>query len=156
MSDTVIWTEEDERYMQRALTLAAQAAAAGEIPVGAVVISEGHIIGEGWNQPISTTDSTAHAEIIALRDAAGFERNYRLPEATMYVTLEPCVMCAGALVNARVRKLIFAARDIRFGAVRSVFKLADSELLNHQVDVKEGLLAVEAAKLLMDFFRQRR
>ncbi len=142
--------------MRRALDLARRAAAAGEIPVGAVIAYEGAVIGEGWNRPISTCDPTAHAEIEALRQAAANRRNYRLPGATLYVTLEPCAMCAGALVLARIERLVFAARDLRFGAVRSKFALADSDLLNHRVRVEEGLLAPEATALLAEFFRERR
>jgi tRNA(adenine34) deaminase len=150
------WTEADHGFMARALELAAQAAAMGEVPVGAVLVSGGVIAGEGWNRPIAAHDPSAHAEMEALRQAAGRLGNYRLPGSTLYVTLEPCAMCAGALVNARVARLVFAARDIRFGAVRSQFRLADSELLNHRVQVEEGLLAVAAAGLLARFFSKRR
>lgn len=150
------WGEADERFMKVALTLAARAEAAGEVPVGAVAVYGGVVVGEGWNRPISSGDPTAHAEIEALRQAAGHVSNYRLPGTTLYVTLEPCVMCAGAIVLARVERLVFAARDIRFGAVRSKFALVDSDLLNHQVRVEEGLLAAEAAALLAKFFRERR
>ena len=125
--------------------------AMGEVPVGAVLVSGGAIAGEGWNRPIAAQDPSAHAEMEALRQAAGRLGNYRLPGSTLYVTLEPCAMCAGALVNARVARLVFGARDIRFGAVRSQFRLADSELLNHRVQVEEGLLAVAAAELLARF-----
>lgn len=142
--------------MQRALELAREAEAAGEVPVGAVVVWEGAIVGEGWNRPISSCDPTAHAEIEALREAARRLKNYRLTGTALYVTLEPCAMCAGAMVVARVERLIFAARDLRFGAVRSKFSLADSDLLNHRVRVEEGLLAAEAAELLAKFFRERR
>jgi tRNA(adenine34) deaminase len=146
----------DDIFMLRALELARQAAAAGEVPVGAVLVRHKEIAGEGWNCPIAMNDPTAHAEIRALRAAAGRERNYRLPDATLYVTLEPCVMCAGAIVAARVERLVFAARDIRFGGVRSLFRLADSDLQNHQVKVEEGLRAAEAAELLREFFKKRR
>jgi tRNA(adenine34) deaminase len=142
--------------MARALELAARAEAQGEVPVGAVLVHEGAVWGEGWNRPIAAHDPSAHAEMEALRQAAQRLGNYRLPGSTLYVTLEPCAMCAGALVNARVERLVFAARDIRFGAVRSKFRLADSELLNHQVLVEEGLLAVPAAELLGRFFGKRR
>ncbi len=150
------WTETDDAFMARALELARQAGEAGEVPVGAVVVRNGEAAGEGWNCPISRQDPSAHAEIQALRAAALSEQNYRLAGTTIYVTLEPCVMCAGAIVAARVERLVFAARDIRFGGVRSVFRLADSELQNHQVKVEEGLRAVEAAELLQEFFRDRR
>ena len=142
--------------MQRALALAAQAEAEHEVPVGAVLVSNYEIIGEGYNHPIATCDPTAHAEIEALRQASRRVRNYRLPGSTLYVTLEPCAMCAGALVNARVERLVFAARDLRFGAVRSKFGLADSDLLNHRLRVEEGLYAVEAGDMLARFFQLRR
>jgi len=146
----------DEDYMRRALSLARQAEAAGEVPVGAVVVQDESVIGEGWNHPISCNDPTSHAEIEAIRRAAAHTGNYRLINATLYVTLEPCVMCAGAIVSARISRLVFAARDLRFGAVRSKFRLVDSPLLNHRVEVEEGLLAVEAVELLADFFQKRR
>lgn len=143
--------------MREALALAREAAAAGEAPVGAVLVApDGAILGRGRNSPIATNDPTAHAEILALREAAARLGNYRLPGATLYVTLEPCVMCAGALVSARVERLVFGARDLRFGGVRSKFRLADSELLNHRVEVIEGVLAVECLELLREFFHQRR
>ncbi len=142
--------------MREALEEAARAEAEGEVPVGAVVVEGGRIIGRGHNAPIGRSDPTAHAEILALREAAAAARNYRLEEATLYVTLEPCVMCAGALVAARVRRLVFGARDLRFGGVRSKFRLADSELLNHRVEVVEGVLGAECAALLERFFAKRR
>lgn len=150
------WTEEDERFMRQALDLAERAGKAGEVPVGAVVIRDGIVLGEGWNRPISAGDPTWHAEMEALRQAAARTQNYRLPQTTLYVTLEPCAMCAGAIVLARVERVVFAARDLRFGAVRSKFRLADSELLNHRARVEEGLLAAEAGEVLMEFFRKRR
>ena len=150
------WTELDERCMRRALELAEAAGSEGEAPVGAVVARDGTLIGEGWNRPISSGDPTWHAEMEALRRAAVHEKNYRLPHTTLYVTLEPCVMCAGALINARVERIVFAARDLRFGAVRSKFRLADSDLLNHRVRVEEGLLAAEAGDILVQFFRRLR
>lgn len=146
----------DEDYMRQALSLALQAETAGEVPVGAVVVQNGIVTGEGWNRPIAAIDPTAHAEIEALRAAALRTGNYRLPGATLYVSLEPCVMCAGALIAARIDRLVFAARDLRFGGVRSKFRLADSDLLNHRVQVEDGLLAVESAELLASFFRKRR
>jgi tRNA(adenine34) deaminase len=151
-----LWSSSDEQFMRAALKLARKAAGEGEIPVGAVVVSHGSIVGEGSNRPISSRDPTWHAEMEALRQAAARLENYRLPDATLYVTLEPCVMCAGAIVAARVERLVFAARDIRFGAVRSKFRLADSDLLNHRARVEEGLFAVEATDLLANFFRERR
>jgi len=146
----------DEGLMQEALDLAARAAAGGEVPVGAVVVVDGAIVGRGWNCPIERHDPTAHAEIIALREAAAAAGNYRLAGATLYCTLEPCVMCAGALVAARVERLVFGTRDLRFGGVRSKFRIADSGTLNHTVDIVEGVLAVECVELLRGFFEQRR
>lgn len=143
--------------MWEALALARQAAEAGETPVGAVLVDpDGEILGRGRNSPIALCDPTAHAEILALREAAARLGNYRLTGTTLYVTLEPCVMCAGALVAARVARLVFGARDLRFGGVRSKFRLADSELLNHRVEIAEGVLAVECLELLQGFFRERR
>jgi tRNA(adenine34) deaminase len=142
--------------MRAALELALEAERLGEVPVGAVVVMSGEVMGRGYNRPISSSDPTAHAEIIALREAAAGMQNYRLEEATLYVTVEPCVMCAGALVNARVKRLVFGARDLRFGGVRSKFRAADSELLNHRVEVIEGVLAAECTELMQRFFRQRR
>ena len=146
----------DEDFMQRALSLARRAGAEGEVPVGAVLVQNGRIAGEGWNRPVSSSDPTSHAEIEALRAAAKLAGNYRLAGSTLYVTLEPCVMCAGAIVIARVERLIFASRDIRFGAVRSKFRLADSDLLNHRVQLEEGLLAADSAALLAEFFAAKR
>ena len=150
------WSRPDERFMTRALELARRAEAEGEVPVGAVVVYQDVIVGEGWNRPISTADPTAHAEIEALRQASSHLRNYRLPDCTMYTILEPCAMCAGALVLARIKRLVFGARDLRFGAVRSKFRLADSDLMNHQIRIEEGLFAAETANLLESFFRRRR
>jgi tRNA(adenine34) deaminase len=146
----------DQRLMREALRLAREAAAAGEVPAGAVVEVDGEIVGRGWNSPIARHDPTAHAEILALRQAAAAMGNYRLPAATLCCTLEPCVMCAGALVAARVRRLVFGARDLRFGGVRSKFRLADSELLNHSVEIVEGVLAADCVNLLRAFFEPRR
>ena len=141
--------------MREALRLAGEARGE-EVPVGAVVVIGGEIAGRGWNSPIARLDPTAHAEILALREAAAHTGNYRLPGATLYCTLEPCVMCAGALVAARIRRLVFGARDLRFGGVRSKFRLADSDKLNHAVEVVEGVLAVECVELLREFFAARR
>jgi tRNA(adenine34) deaminase len=121
-----------------------------------VVVIGGEIVGRGWNAPAARHDPTAHAEILALRAAAARVANYRLPGATLYCTLEPCVMCAGALVAARVARLVFGARDLRFGGVRSKFRLADSDILNHAVEVVEGVLAPECLELLQRFFQARR
>jgi tRNA(adenine34) deaminase len=146
----------DEQYMREALRLAREGAGGEEVPVGAVVAMEGEILGRGWNSPAGHNDPTAHAEILALREACARIGNYRLPGATIYCTLEPCIMCAGALVNARVARVVFGARDLRFGGVRSKFRLADSDLLNHSVEVTEGVLGVECVELLQEFFRARR
>jgi tRNA(adenine34) deaminase len=142
--------------MGEALELARQAEASGEVPVGAVVVVGGEVCGRGFNSPIRKTDPTAHAEILALREAAARLKNYRLEGATMYATLEPCVMCAGALVAARVARLVFGARDLRFGGVRSKFSLADSELLNHRLEVVERVRGAECLELVKRFFEQRR
>ena len=142
--------------MREALRLARTGADAGEVPVGAVVVIAGEIVGRGWNSPVARNDPTAHAEILALREAAARIGNYRLEGATLYSTLEPCVMCAGALVAARVGRLVFGARDLRFGGVRSKFQIADSDLLNHRVEVVENVLAVECVELLREFFEKRR
>lgn len=150
------WESRDEQYMRLALELAMRAAKQGEVPVGAVVVIGGEVVGSGFNSPISRSDPTAHAEILALREAAGAVGNYRLPGATLYVTLEPCVMCAGAIVQARLARLVFGSRDLRFGAVRSKFRLADSELLNHRLEITEGVLGAECAAVLRDFFQTRR
>ena len=142
--------------MSQAFILAQQALERNEVPVGAVLVQNREIIGSGFNRPISTSDPTAHAEIVALREAATQLGNYRLGGTTLYVTLEPCVMCAGALLTARIDRLVFGARDIRFGGVRSQFSVADSDRLNHRVSIEEGLMAAEAAELLSRFFAERR
>jgi tRNA(adenine34) deaminase len=142
--------------MREALRLARLGAQAGEVPVGAVAVWRGAIAGHAFNAPVSRHDPTAHAEILALRQAAERIRNYRLEDVTLYCTLEPCVMCAGALVAARVRRLVFGTRDLRFGGVRSKFQLADSDLLNHRVEIVEGVLGPECVELLREFFAARR
>ena len=142
--------------MREALRLARAGADSGEVPVGAVVAMAGEIVGRGWNSPVARHDPTAHAEILALREAAARIGNYRLENAALYSTLEPCAMCAGALVAARVGRLVFGARDLRFGGVRSKFQIADSDLLNHRVEVVENVLAVECVELLREFFEKRR
>jgi tRNA(adenine34) deaminase len=146
----------DDLFMQEALELARQAEANGEVPVGAVVVVDGRVCGRGCNSPIKLNDPSAHAEILALREAAAQVKNYRLEAATLYATLEPCVMCAGALVAARVSRLVFGARDLRFGGVRSKFRLADADVLNHQVQIAEGVLGAECAELMQRFFSSRR
>src|SRR5260370_1777320 len=138
--------------MRQALALARQSAQADEVPVGALVVIDGEIAGSGSNAPITHTDPTAHAEILAIRQAAARVGNYRLTGATLYCTLEPCVMCAVALVAPRVQRLVFGARDLRFGGVRSKFQVADSPVLNHCVEVVEGVLAVESFHTFPEFF----
>ncbi len=142
--------------MRLALDLAREAEASGEVPVGCVLVAGGEIIGQARNSPIELLDPTAHAEMLALRQGAFAAGNYRLSEATLYCTLEPCPMCAGALVAARIASLVFAARDLRFGAVRSKFQIADSPMLNHRVEIIEGVLGAESTAMLRHFFRQRR
>jgi len=146
----------DELFMKEALALARSAESRGEVPVGAVVVIDGQIRGQGFNSPIRLNDPTAHAEMLAIREAAAAIGNYRLEAATLYSTLEPCVMCAGALVAARVGRLVFGARDLRFGGVRSKFRLADSEILNHRLEIVEGVLAAECLDLVKRFFEQKR
>jgi len=143
-------------FMGRALELARMAAEHGEVPVGAVLVQDGEIVGEGWNQPVGSSDPSAHAEIMALRQAAARLGNYRLPDTTLYVTLEPCVMCAGAIIHARVKRLVYGAPDPKTGAAGSVFDIFASEKLNHKVDVFGQVLADTCGGLLRDFFRERR
>jgi len=145
-----------ETYMRLALALAREAEAAGEVPVGAVIVMDGEVIGRGRNSPIERSDPTAHAEILALREAGAAAGNYRLEGAILYTTLEPCVMCAGALVAARIEKVVFGARDLRFGGVRSKFRVADSDVLNHRLAIEEGVLGAECAELMLRFFAERR
>jgi tRNA(adenine34) deaminase len=145
-----------ETYMRLALDLAREAEAAGEVPVGAVLVRDHKVIGRGRNAPIERSDPTAHAEILAVREACAAAGNYRLEGAILYTTLEPCVMCAGALVSARIAKVVFGARDIRFGGVRSKFRLADSDVLNHRLAIEEGVLGAECAELMLGFFAARR
>jgi tRNA(adenine34) deaminase len=142
--------------MACALRLAAEAEEAGEVPVGCVIVAGGEIVGQGRNSPIALLDPTAHAEMLAIRQASISLVNYRLSEATMYCTLEPCPMCAGALVAARMGTLVFGARDLRFGGVRSKFQIADSPLLNHRVEIVEGVMGAEATVMLQRFFGSRR
>ena len=148
--------QHQQHWMQLALQLAAQAAANDEVPVGAVVVRDGELLGQGFNQVISAADPSAHAEIVALRDAAQKVGNYRLTGATLYVTLEPCTMCAGALVHARIAKLVFAAREPRAGVVCSSCQILDQPWYNHKVNWQEGVLAQESSAMLRAFFRARR
>lgn len=147
---------DDEKFMGIALTLAQAAATLDEVPVGAVLVRDDEIIGRGCNQPITRHDPTAHAEILALRDAATQLGNYRLPGSTLYVTLEPCAMCAGAILHARVARLVFGARDSKTGAAGSVINLFAQARLNHHAVVVEGVLAAECGALLTNFFAARR
>lgn len=142
--------------MRQAIALAREAEAAGEVPVGAVIVRDGRVIGRGRNSPVQNNDPTAHAEILALREAATATGNYRLLDTTLFSTIEPCVMCAGALVAARIGRLVFGARDLRFGGVRSKFRLADTDLLNHRIQVVEGVLGADCAELMREFFENKR
>lgn len=146
----------DETFMEEALALAREAALAGEVPVGAVVVRDGVVIGRGYNRPVSSHDPTAHAEIVALREAAAAAGNYRLTGCALYATLEPCVMCAGAILHARIARVIFGAADPKAGACGSVADLFAEPRLNHHASVQGGLHADTAARLLQDFFAARR
>jgi len=147
---------DDAQWMRHALALAQRAEAEGEVPVGAVLVHDGVVVGEGWNRPIAQHDPTAHAEIVALRAAAQHLQNYRLPETTLYVTLEPCVMCAGAILHARVARVVYGAPDPKGGAAGGVYNVLCEQRLNHVVDVTPGCMAEESANLLQTFFRGRR
>jgi tRNA(adenine34) deaminase len=142
--------------MAQALEEARAGESEGEVPIGAVLVVSGLIVARAHNSPIARRDPTAHAEMIVLREAAAAAGNYRLTDATVYVTLEPCPMCAGAMVNARIARLVFGSRDLRFGGVRSKFKIADSDLLNHRIAISEGVLAADCVELLQRFFATRR
>ena len=146
----------DIHWMQRAFELAENAKAHDEVPVGAVIVLDDQIIGGGWNQPISSDDPTAHAEIMALRDAGKKIGNYRLPNATIYVTLEPCTMCAGAIIHARLSRLVYALDDLKTGACGSVFNLLQTEELNHRVEIEKGVMEEECRSLIQSFFKDKR
>jgi tRNA(adenine34) deaminase len=149
--------ERDDELMRIALGAASEAAALGEVPVGACLVDpSGAVLAVASNRTISSSDPTAHAEIIALRNAAARIGNYRLTGSTLYSTIEPCVMCAGALVNARVRRLVYGARDERFGAAESVFRLCDNPALNHRMEIMSGVLEEKCRRLMQDFFAERR
>ncbi|MFI4938073.1 MAG: tRNA adenosine(34) deaminase TadA [Candidatus Berkiellales bacterium] len=148
--------DNDLRWMQHALELAKRAEQQGEVPVGAVLVKDQVIIGEGFNCPISTKDPTAHAEIQAIRAAGQSINNYRLCDSTLYVTLEPCAMCAGAIIHARIKRVVFGAKDPRAGAGGSVFNLLDHEKLNHRALLQSGVLKEECSRLLIDFFQKKR
>ena len=146
----------DQAYMRRAMLLALRAQDQGEVPVGAVLVHRREVIGEGWNQSIGLQDASAHAEIIAVRQAGRELTNYRLPDSTLYVTLEPCCMCAGAMIHARLSRLVFAAFDPKTGAAGSRFDVLNSDQHNHQIEVVSGLMADEAGEMLTSFFRAKR
>lgn len=145
-----------EKWMQHAFTLAKRAEQLGEVPVGAVLVQNDELIAEGWNQPIASHDATAHAEIQAIRKAGLLVQNYRLSDTTLYVTLEPCAMCAGAIVHARIKTVVYAADDPRTGAAKSVFQLLDNPRLNHRCDVISGICAEQSSQMLKAFFAKRR
>ncbi len=147
---------QDIFFMSQAILLAKKAESVNEVPVGAIVVMKNEIVGEGFNCPIVTFDPTAHAEIIALKQAAQKLQNYRLPQTTLYVTLEPCVMCVGAMLHARIGRLVFGASDPKIGAITGVFKILDEKRLNHRIAFQGGILAAECGKILSDFFQNKR
>jgi tRNA(adenine34) deaminase len=146
----------DELWMEEALRCAQRALEAGEVPVGAVVVSGGQIVGRGWNRNIAASDPTAHAEVMALREAGATVGNHRLEDCELFVTIEPCAMCSGALVHARIRRLVFGAHDLKAGAVHSVMQVLNHPQLNHTIEVRGGVLAGRSAEVLQSFFRSRR
>ena len=146
----------DELWMEEALRSAQRALDIGEVPIGAVVVREGSIVGRGWNRNITGSDPTAHAEMVALREAGAAVGNHRLGDCELFVTIEPCAMCAGAMVHARIKRLIYGADDPKAGAVRSIMQLLENPRLNHRVEVQGGVLAGRSAELLQEFFRNRR
>lgn len=148
--------KEDKYWIKKAIQLAIKAEKSGEVPVGAILVSNDKIISKGFNSPISKCDPTSHAEIVAIRKAAIKIKNYRLPNTTLYVTLEPCAMCVGAILHARIKRLVFGAYDPKSGAVASVFRLLDEQCLNHRVEYCGGILADECSALLTNFFLKRR
>ena len=150
------FTDDDVHWMKYALNLAERASDEGEVPVGAVITLAGEVIGKGWNRPIGLHDPTAHAEIMALRDAASRLGNYRLCDSTLYVTLEPCVMCAGAIIHARVKRVVYGADDPKAGACGSAFDVLNSDGFNHRVDYESGLMDGPCGDLLRAFFKARR
>lgn len=150
------WTDDDDRYMSMALEQAVWAARAGEVPVGAVLVADGAVVAGARNGSIARSDPTAHAEILALREAGRRAGNYRLPGTTLYVTVEPCAMCAGALVHARIARLVYGADDPKSGAIRSLYRIVEDGRLNHSMEVCGGVKGDEAAALMQSFFRERR
>ncbi|WNC67766.1 tRNA adenosine(34) deaminase TadA [Thalassotalea nanhaiensis] len=155
-NDEQVQQHTDERFMRQAILLAEKAEAEGEIPVGAVLVCNGEVIAQGWNQSIQLHDPSAHAEMQAIRKAGPNMENYRMLDCTLYVTLEPCPMCAGLLVHSRVKRLVFAASDLKTGSCGSVFNLANNEKLNHQVEITSGVLKEECSTMLSAFFKRRR
>jgi tRNA(adenine34) deaminase len=153
---TLVSPENDKTFMQRAYELAQQAEQHNEIPVGAVVVYQGKIIGEGFNQSILLNDPSAHAEMIAIRQAGKYLNNYRLIDCTLYVTLEPCPMCAGLLVHSRIKRLVYASPDLKTGAAGSIFNLVGTSQLNHQIVVDNGIMVEQCSELLSGFFKRRR
>jgi len=152
--DTTLST--DTFFMKRALELSQSAADYGEVPVGAVIVYDGEIVGEGYNQPISSCDPTAHAEVVAMRQACATLNNYRLTGCELYVTIEPCTMCVGAMVHARIKRVIFGALEPRAGALQSQFQLMENSPYNHSIVWDSGVLAEQCAAMMADFFRQKR
>ena len=148
--------EKDQQYMRQALELAGKAAAHGEVPVGAVLVLDDKVIGHAYNQPISLCDPSAHAELLALRNAAKTRANYRLPGATLYVTVEPCTMCWGTMMHARIARLVYGTVEPRAGVVKSALTLADADFYNHKIQVSGGVLKEDCAKIMKDFFSARR
>jgi tRNA(adenine34) deaminase len=149
-------TASDELWMEEALRCAQRALEAGEVPVGAVVVSDGSIVGRGWNRNITDSDPTAHAEIMALREAGAAVGNHRLGECALFVTIEPCAMCAGAMIHARIKRLVYGSDDPKAGAVRSVLQVLNHPQLNHKIEVRSGVLAGRSAQVLQSFFKNRR
>ena len=150
-------SEFDDKYMRIAIESAREAAELGEVPIGACLVdADGQLLASASNRTITDTDPTAHAEILVLRQAASKLGNYRLTNTTVYTSIEPCVMCAGALVNARIKRLVFGSHDERFGAVETIFRLCDSESLNHRIEIASGVLADECRALMQEFFKKRR
>lgn len=152
----MMFKPQDVAYMQLAILQAKEAAKNNEVPVGAILVHDNQVVGEGYNRPICKKDPTAHAEIIALRDGALKLKNYRLVNSTLYVTLEPCIMCVGAIVHARVQRVVYGAHDPKAGAINSQFQLGNTHQLNHRFEYEGGLLAEECGDLLRQFFRKKR
>ncbi len=146
----------DKKWMRHCIELAKKAELLGEVPVGAVIVKDDELVSEGWNQPIINHDPTAHAEIVAIRSAAQILQNYRIPNTTLYVSLEPCAMCAGAIIHARIERIVFGAYDPKGGAAGSVFEIVGTNKLNHTIEFSGGLLEQECSDMLKSFFKKRR